>query len=69
MSVVQQDGQVSKVISEKLTEIFYEDARFNAMLLRYLTESNDYNKVVTPYLNQIKTIESLHLEHLDMAFS
>lgn len=69
MSVVQHDGQVSKVISEELTEIFYEDAGFNAMLLRYLTESTDYNKVVTPYLKQIKTIKSLHLEHLELAFS
>jgi hypothetical protein len=39
------------------------------MLLRYLTESTDYNKVLTPYLRQIKTIKSLHLEHLEMAFS
>ena len=69
MSVVQQDGQVSKVISEKLTEIFYEDARFNEMLMRYLTESTDYSQVLTPYLSQIKTIKSLHLEHLEIAIS
>ena len=42
MRVMQHDGQFSKVISEKLTEILYEDARFNGMLVGYLTDSTDY---------------------------
>jgi hypothetical protein len=36
--MVQQDGELSKVISEKLEKIFFEDARFNTVLLWYLTE-------------------------------
>ncbi len=36
-SMVQLDGDLSKIIAEKLEEIFFEDARFNDMLLWYLT--------------------------------
>jgi hypothetical protein len=42
MTMVQQYGELSKIIAEKLEEIFFEDARFNTMLLWYLTESADY---------------------------
>ena len=69
MRVMQHDVQVSKVISEKLTEILCEDARFNGMLVGYLTDSTDYRQVVSPYLREIKSIKNLHLEHLEMAYS
>ena len=42
MSMVKQDGELSKIIAEKLEEIFFEDARYNTMLLWYLTETEDY---------------------------
>jgi hypothetical protein len=60
MSMVQQDGELSKIIAEKLEEIFFEDARFNTMLLWYLTESTDYAKVVRPYFKNIKSLKILH---------
>ena len=59
MRMVQQEQQVSKIIAEKLEEIFFEDARFNSMLLSYLTESFDYAKVVTPYLKNIKSLKNI----------
>ena len=42
MSMVQQDGELSKVIAEKLEKIFFEDVGFNTILLWYLTEQADY---------------------------
>ena len=56
-------------ITEKLEEIFFEDARFNEMLLWYLTESSDYVSVVKPLFKNIKPLKSLQLEHLEIAFS
>lgn len=68
MKMVHQDWQASKIISEKLQEIFFEDARFNKMLLSYLTESLDYAKVVRPYLKNIKSLKIIQQEHLELAF-
>jgi hypothetical protein len=42
MTRVQHDAELSKIIAEKLEEIFFEDARYNTMLLWYFTESTDY---------------------------
>ena len=67
--MVQQDGELSKVIAEKLEKIFFEDARFNDMLHWYLTESADYAKVVRPYKKNIKSLKILQQEHLEKAFS
>lgn len=55
------------IIAQKLEEIFFEDDRFNTMLLWYLTESTDYAKVIKPYY--IKSLKILHQEHLEKAFS
>jgi hypothetical protein len=60
MSMVQQDRDLSMIIAEKLEEIFFEDARFNTMLLWYLTESTDYANVVRPYFKNIKSLKNLH---------
>ena len=69
ISMVQQDGEVSKLIADKLEEIFFEDTRFNAILLWYLTESTDYCKVIRPYYKHIKPLKILQQEHLEIAFS
>jgi hypothetical protein len=60
MSMVQELNEQSKIMSEKLEEIFFEDARFNSMLVWYLTESTDYAKVIKPYLKYIKSSKVLH---------
>ena len=67
--MVHQDQQQSKLIAEKLEEIFFEDARFNTMLLWYLTESQDYAKVVRPYFKNIKSLKNIQQEHLELAYS
>ena len=43
---MQKDGPPSKIISDLLGNIFIEDARFNEMLCRYLTESSAFAEVV-----------------------
>jgi len=68
MSMVQQYGELSKIIAEKLEEIFFEDARFNTMLLWYLTESTEYAQVVRPYFKHIKSLKNIQQEHLELAF-
>ena len=69
MSMVQQQMELSKIIAEKLEEIFFEDAKFNTMLLWYLTESEDYANVIKPYFKYMKSLKILHQENLEQAFS
>jgi hypothetical protein len=66
--MVQQDGELSKIIAEKLEKIFFEDARYNTMLLWYLTESADYAYIVRPYFKHIKSLKIHQQEHLEKAF-
>ncbi len=63
------DGDLSKIIAEKLEEIFFEDARYNNILLWYLTEVTCYREVIRPYFKHIKPLKMLQQEHLEMALS
>ena len=64
-----QDQTASKIISDLLGKVFYEDARYFDMLCRYLTESSAYVEVVRAACCQIKSLKRVRQEHLEKASS
>ena len=69
ISMVQQNGELTNIIAAKLEEIFFEDARFNDILIWYLTELTDYREVIRPCYKHIKPLNILQQEHLEIALS
>jgi len=49
--------------------IYYEDATFFEMLIKYQNNNKDSSDVLKPCLNQLKSLKELNYEHMQLAYN